>query len=284
MDSGLVQKDHPYKHWEFIDQETGDRLRIVPERGGLITEWRCNGREVLYFDLDRFESTEKSVRGGIPLLFPICGDLPGNLLRLPQGDFPIHQHGFVRDFPWKIKPLDHKKGVVLNFVDNAKTRESFPFKFLIDMELRLDKNSLLIKILVRNLGHEKMPFSFGLHPYFRITNLENIAIRGLSENCTNHLDMSIVSTNSQLAKLSKGIDFLASSKGSVSLLDFTTGAVVEMQTQDPMDLPVIWTDPPRPMVCIEPWTSPRRSLLTGDRTLFLEPGTSKELISNFISN
>ena len=70
----LAQKSHPYKHWEYLDSLTGDRLRLVPERGGLITEWRCNGKEMLYFDLDRFLSTNKSVRGGIPVLFPICGD------------------------------------------------------------------------------------------------------------------------------------------------------------------------------------------------------------------
>ena len=284
MDKAFLKKNSPYDHLEYINFDSGDRLRIVPERGGLITEWKCNGKEILYFDLDRFNSKSKSVRGGIPVLFPICGDLPQDLLSLPQGDFVINQHGFARDLPWEISSLCEQKGVVMTLEDNPITRRSFPFLFLIQLEVRLEQNSLSIKTLVRNRGKETMIFSFGLHPYFMVENLENIAIRGLPETCINHLDMSIDSTSNQLTNLSKGIDFLASYKGSVSFTDLNTGASVEMQNQAPMDCSVFWTDPPRKMICMEPWTSPRSSLLTGDRTLNLEPGTSQELLCKFVCN
>ena len=46
----LTQQTGPYPHWEYTHPESGDRLRIVPERGGIVTEWRCGEREVLYFD------------------------------------------------------------------------------------------------------------------------------------------------------------------------------------------------------------------------------------------
>ena len=68
----LTKKEYPYEHWEYLNNETGDTLRIVPERGGVITEWKCNGRNILYFDLDRYKDPSKSIRGGIPVLFPIC--------------------------------------------------------------------------------------------------------------------------------------------------------------------------------------------------------------------
>ena len=280
----LIQKEQPYKHWEYLNTFSGDRLRIVPERGGLITEWRCNDKEILYFDLERFESSEKSIRGGIPILFPICGELPGNCLSLPKGNFPINQHGFARDFPWQIKPLPNQNGVSLNLQANSKSLLAFPFLFSIKMEVILENNSLFIKILVSNLGREKMPFSIGLHPYFRVTNLDNILIRGLAKECINHSDMSNVSTQSQLAKLSKGVDFLTSSDGIISLVDLATNASIEMHNQHPMNLSVIWTDPPRSMVCMEPWTSPRHSLLTGKRRLSLESGNSQELACKFVSN
>ena len=70
----FTRKNEPYTHWEYINIEDKSRLRIVPERGGLITEWRCKGKEILYFDQERFLDKDKSVRGGIPILFPICGD------------------------------------------------------------------------------------------------------------------------------------------------------------------------------------------------------------------
>ena len=50
----LTQQSAPYEHWEYLHPASGDRLRIVPERGGLVTEWRCGDREVLYFDQERY--------------------------------------------------------------------------------------------------------------------------------------------------------------------------------------------------------------------------------------
>ena len=76
----LTQQSAPYAHWEFVHPTSGDRLRIVPERGGLVTEWCCDGREMLYFDQERYADSSKSIRGGIPVLFPICGNLPGDVL------------------------------------------------------------------------------------------------------------------------------------------------------------------------------------------------------------
>jgi D-hexose-6-phosphate mutarotase len=48
-----------------VSNQLPDRLLVVPERGGLITGWRCNGVEWLYLDEQRFADSSKSVRGGI---------------------------------------------------------------------------------------------------------------------------------------------------------------------------------------------------------------------------
>tara|TARA_Y100001968_G_scaffold324142_1_gene362921 strand:+ start:3627 stop:4511 length:885 start_codon:yes stop_codon:yes gene_type:complete len=285
IENQLIQKASPYKHWQYLDFETGNRLRIVPERGGLITEWRCNGKEILYFDLDRFKSPGKSIRGGIPILFPICGDLPGGILPLSNRNFLINQHGFARDIPWKIQFLENHKVISLNLSASNKTLAVFPFNFFIEIQLKLDFDSLDINIFIHNFGKDRMPCSFGLHPYFRVSSLDNIAIKGLSEICTNHLDMCKSSTEIQMANITEGIDFLTTSKDkhSVELIDLHDLEIIEMQAKNPMDLVVVWTDPPRSMVCLEPWTSPRKSLITGDRTIFIESGERKEIGCKFLS-
>ena len=89
MSANIFQKDSPYRHWEFINRESGDTLRIVPERGGIITSWISSGREMLYLDYSRFKDKSKSIRGGIPILFPICGDLPENKYRLEKSIISI---------------------------------------------------------------------------------------------------------------------------------------------------------------------------------------------------
>jgi hypothetical protein len=37
----LTQQAAPYAHWEYVHPTSGDRLRIIPERGGIVSEWRC---------------------------------------------------------------------------------------------------------------------------------------------------------------------------------------------------------------------------------------------------
>ncbi len=66
MSVSFAKKTRPYSHWEYSNTEYDSLIRIVPERGGLISEWRSEGKDLLYFDLERFLDEDKSVRGGIP--------------------------------------------------------------------------------------------------------------------------------------------------------------------------------------------------------------------------
>lgn len=283
IDYQFGKKTDPFIHWEYLNKETNDRLRIVPERGGLITEWRCNGKEVLYFDQDRFNDKTKSVRGGIPILFPICGDLEGDSLVLPQGNFILNQHGFARDLPWEIDLLKDHSGIRLSLNSNYETKFMFPYSFRIYLNVRLKPNSLEISIQIHNNSLDKMPFSFGLHPYFKISDLEKIKITGLSKECIDQSNMHQLPTLDKLKNLSKGVDFLTGSGDVIKINDLLTGNTIAIKNSFPMDLTVIWTDPPRSMICVEPWTSPRRSLQTGDRKIELEPGGVCNLRTSFLS-
>ena len=282
MTTTLLKKKSPYSHWECCDQKTGDLIRVVPDRGGLITEWICNGKDILYFDLDRFHQKEKSIRGGIPILFPICGDLPGNHLTINDSQTTLNQHGFARNYPWNIYPLDNNQGFGLSLLDNQQSILIYPFSFSISIDVELNINSLQFNIRVTNLSRESMPFSFGLHPYFIVNDLQNVQIERLPASCIDHLSNSNSNTSNLLKQLYQGVDFLVEANSSV-LHDLSTNRKIELRNQKPMDLTVVWTDPPRKMVCLEPWTSPRRSLITGDRQITLEYRETQELTCQIIS-
>ena len=274
------QQSAPYAHWEFVRPGSGDRLRVVPERGGLVTEWLCNGREMLYFDQERYADPAKSIRGGIPVLFPICGNLPNDCLPLASGDFTLKQHGFARDLPWQIALLADQSGVMLSLEDSADTRKAYPFGFRIQMEIRPLNAALEISISISNSSEaetEPMPFSFGLHPYFNVSDLSCSAVEGLPGSCFNHLEMAEAETAVQLRRLAEGVDFLAHATGPVTLVDEQAGTRLQLQHHEPMDLTVVWTEPPRSMVCLEPWTGPRQALISGDRRLQLGVGESTTL-------
>jgi len=277
----LIQRDTPYPHWEFSDPLSGDLLRIVPERGGLISGWRCAGEEVVYLDLERFLDPAQSVRGGFPVLFPITGGLPDNRLILPQGEFQLGQHGFARQQPWRLEALADGRGVQLQLTDNEETLKSYPFSFLLTMAVRLAPGALEITTIVENRSNVTMPFSFGLHPYFNLSSLEGVRLEGLPDQCLNHLTMAEAATADQMERLATGIDLLVQPTGPVRLVDEAAGTTLELQLTHPLDLVVLWTEPPRPMVCMEPWSAPRQALLSGDRRLELSPGESTTLHTRY---
>ena len=129
-----------------------------------------------------------------------------------------------------------------------------------------------------------MPFSFGLHPYFQVSNLQKTKIDGLPEKCIDQTNMKVTNASDQIRILDKGVDFLSYPSRSVKLFDCLSRNVIELIHQEPMDTTVTWTDPPRQMVCLEPWTSPRNSLVTGDRKLEIKPEEYIDLSTTFQHN
>ena len=256
-------------------------LRVVPERGGLISGWRCNGHEVVYLDLQRFLDPDQSVRGGLPVLFPMTGGLPNNELPLPQGIFKLAQHGFARQVPWELAALPDGRGVQLILSETAETLQVYPFRFQLTMDVRLAPGALEISATVENRDQAVMPFSFGLHPYFNLSSLETVRFEGLPAQCLNHLTMEKAATADQMEQLATGIDLLVEPTGSVRLVDDTAGTTLELELTTPLDLVVLWTEPPRAMVCMEPWSAPRQALLSGDRKIELNPGDSTTLATRY---
>jgi galactose mutarotase-like enzyme len=272
----LQQRSEPYPHWSFTTA-TGDELRIVPERGGLVTGWRSGGQEWLYFDAERYADPTKSIRGGIPVLFPICGGLAGS---------PLPQHGFARDLPWQLEELS-ESGVRLRLVDTDATRALFPHAFTLELDYRLTPGCLAISARVSNTAPAAspvLPFSLGLHPYFAVQDLAAVRLEGLPERCFDHIPMAEAATAGQLERLTTGVDVLAHPSGAVRLVDAAApsgGRWIAMETQAPLDLAVVWTEPPRPMVCLEPWTAPRGAMASGDRLLQVLPGETLELACTY---
>ena len=269
----LTRHDSPFPHWQFT-AASGDQLRVVPERGGLVVGWRCAGEERLYFDAERFADPSKSVRGGIPVLFPVCGNLPGNELVLPQGSFSLTQHGFARDRPWQLEALASGDGLRLSLSDSSETRAVYPFAFQLSLEYRLEPSALAIQARVEHRGSAPvaaMPFALGLHPYFQVESLGQARLEGLPADCFDQLSVAAASTADQLQRLEHGVDLRVDGAGLRPQL-CTGRAVLELQMQPPFQHAVVWTDPPRPMVCLEPWSARR-----GDLSQVLQPGEIAEL-------
>ena len=278
----LHQHSAPYPHAQYT-ADHGDVIRVVPERGGLLTGWQVKGRELIYLDLERFLTPGQSVRGGAPVLFPICGNLPGDSLPLADGrTVSLKQHGFARDLPWQLSELADGRGVRLELSDTPATLADFPFPFLLQLDYRLAPSALEVTMTLHNRADQPLPFSFGLHPYFNLSSLAAAGFEGMPDECLNHLAMAPASTAEQLQRLEQGIDLLVRPAADVALVDRAAGIKLSMELRDPWNLAVFWTDPPRPMVCMEPWTGPRQSLISGDCKLELAPGEQRSLHTRYV--
>jgi len=254
----------------FVFQlDQNNYIKFCPERGGVITNWISEGKEILYFDEKRFMDKTKSIRGGIPILFPICGNLNTSGSVFGTDYLQLTQHGFARDLQWQFSFIENEKSLCLFLTESKKTKKYYPFNFELKIEVFLKINFLEFEITIFNKTDNAMPINFGLHPYFNISDFKNLEFIGNPLNCQNQEKNIISNTLDELKNVNLGIDLLMYSSGRSSFRDKIFKREVTLNHPYPFDLGVIWSDPPRRMICLEPWTSPRNSFVDGFRNIVI---------------
>ena len=274
MQINIVNKDQNIYIFE-LDKK--NYLKFCPERGGVITNWVSDGEEILYLDEKRFIDKTQSIRGGIPILFPICGNLDTSSSLFGKSYSQLKQHGFARDLQWSYYSNNKKKFLSLTLKDSEKTKLFYPYNFELTIEVYLKINSLQFKIYIQNKTKNVMPVNFGLHPYFNISDFKNLDFVDYSLNCQDQKTNCLRNTLDELKKINNGIDLLMYSSGKSSFRDNFFKRQVTLIHPSPFDLGVIWSDPPRKMICLEPWTSPRNSLIDGFKKILIPPYAFQKL-------
>ena len=262
-------------------KDNNNFINFCPSRGGIITNWVLNNNQILYFDQKRFLDKSKSIRGGIPILFPICGNLEYKSL---FGDdyVDLMQHGFARDQKWNYGFNQCKNTLYLTLIDNEITRKYYPYSFELKIEILLNIETLIFNIEIFNKSNTSMPINFGLHPYFNISDFNNVRFVEYSKCCLNQKNNNLGKTENLLRNAFKGIDLLMYSSGRTSFVDYGFRRKITLTNPFPFDISVIWSDPPRQMLCMEPWTSPRNSLGNGLRKIEIMPNSSQKLYSSIL--
>ena len=250
-------------------------IKFCPERGGVITNWVSENNEIIYLDEKRFLDRGKSIRGGIPILFPICGNLNISNSLFGKKYLQLPQHGFARDLPWQYSLNKKEKSLCLVLQDSEITRKYYPFDFEVRIEVTLKINCLEFKIHIENKTNSEMPINFGLHPYFNISDFKNLEFFDYPLNCQDQKRNILINTLEDLKNIHNGIDLLMYSSGKSSFRDNIFKRQVTLNHPYPFDLGVIWSNPPRQMICLEPWTSPRNSLVDGLRKILIPPNVSQ---------
>lgn len=109
-----------------------------------------------------------------PVLFPIVGRLPGDVLRHDGREHRLTQHGFARDqrFDWAERAADR---CTLVLTDNDATRAMYPFAFRFTLAFRISDGRLVVDYETRNTGDATLPVNMGAHPAFIWPLAEGVA-------------------------------------------------------------------------------------------------------------
>ena len=285
----LKQKQHPT--YILTNQDSGGRLEIVPERGGMVTEWSIGDRQILYFDAERFADPAKSVRGGIPILFPICGNLPEATYEVDGQTYELAQHGFARNLPWTVRDRAVKEdAAVLELVltSTPDTLKVYPFEFELLFSYQFQGDRLRIEQSYTNQSDRPMPFSTGLHPYFYLADpstqtksqlqLDIPAKRYINQiNQTEHEYAGSLDWNAPELDLA----FRPISAQQTSAADPNRQVKVSIDYDSAYTTLVFWTVAEKNYYCLEPWSAPRNALNTGTDLLQLEPGETRSMHVTF---
>lgn len=271
-----------YKTYILADTVAQSQVRVVPERGGIVTSWQIKGQEIFFLDTERFKDPTLSVRGGIPILFPICGNLTDDTYIVNGQSYKLVQHGFARVLPWEAtqQSTDDGASLTVTLKSNETTREGYPFDFELNYTYTLKGNTLELRQRHTNLSDAPMPFSTGIHPYFAVTDKSRLMVELPSSQYQLKGDSTVHNFSGTFDFDQEEIDF--------SFINLTgpTATVIDSDRQlklvvgfdDHYSTLLFWTVKGKNFYCLEPWTGPRNAMNTGDHLLTVAPEETIETV------
>ncbi|WP_396191695.1 aldose 1-epimerase family protein [Flavobacterium sp.] len=201
-----------------------------------------------------------------PVLFPIVGALKDDCYFYEGKKYNLSRHGFARDFEFDVIESSSNAASFL-LKKNAQIAAKYPFDFELQMDYKLVDNSLILSYIIRNKSEVEMPFSFGAHPAFALTNsFEDYSLEFEKEEnlVTHELENNLFSGETRSINLDKTnlpLTYSLFEKDALVFKTIQSKKVTILENQKPL-LKVnfedfsslgIWTIQNAPFICIEPW-------------------------------
>jgi len=207
--------------------------------------------------------------GRSPILFPIVGKAPDDLLAVNGKTYPMAQHGLARRREFQL--VEQTEDACCHMlVSTAETRAVYPFDFRLSLEHRLDGQSLSVTATVENTGNALLPFGIGFHPAFlwplpgadgkpHAVTLDNGAEPGVVQ-----LEAGLIGKTLPASPFKAGRLALEHSLLDNDALIFPEGAGTGLTfgaeggpslhfAFDNLPNIALWQKPGAPFLCIEPW-------------------------------
>lgn len=282
---GMIVLTHP---------KTGARALIDPTNGFNLYSFRVphdnEDIDVIWSEPGFGGHDAKPTRSGIPILFPFAGRISNSAYswRTDRGTKSIDIttagkngdnaiHGFVVNRPWRVREnFRHRATAVFQgSIDAPETLADWPSDYLIRVTWVVGPSGLTAHIYIQNPGESDLPFTFGLHPYFRIPfgggSRDNIIATVPAESV---LELEDLLPTGQVLPvdaprdLRRGRRFsditvddvytnlVPNDRGQITttLRDDDTGITIVQRFSNEYPFVVVFTPPHREAIAIEPYT------------------------------
>ncbi|MBZ0092248.1 MAG: D-hexose-6-phosphate mutarotase, partial [Sulfuricellaceae bacterium] len=147
----------------------------VALQGGHVMSFQPLGQEpVIWLSPLAKLAPGKSIRGGVPICWPWFG---------PHAtDAAKPGHGHARTVPWEVLEatafVDGSTHLRLGLIESDATRAFWPHATPVQVLISVGRE-LRVELLTRNDGSETVQLGEALHTYLHISDIDNLAIRGL---------------------------------------------------------------------------------------------------------
>ncbi len=143
------------------------------ENDFLVVEFSEKGAELLSIKSKKtgieylWQGNPEFWAGRAPILFPICGRLFSGKYVYNNKEYEMTLHGIARFFNFTVREISNEQ-IEFDLCSNEKTKESYPFDFMLTIRYVLKSGSLKTEFIVKNTGKEEMYFAYGGHPGFNV--------------------------------------------------------------------------------------------------------------------
>lgn len=265
-----------FEVYEVMDKKSNTWFRVAPERGGLVISLGIEGTELLYLDKKTFLDREANVRGGIPILFPICGQLENGAYELDGVTFRMKNHGVARTNPWQVVETNADEGsITLSLTSNEETLREFPFPFELIFKYGFKAGRFYIEQTYRNTSTKQMPMYAGFHPYFQ-ADKKAVAYRTDATKYLDYNDMEEKRYEGELdlSGMVESVVLLNTEMRSIAFAPRENQPTIQMTYGPEFKYVVVWSVEGKPFICVEPWMAKNAAFNSGEDLVYLAPGAS----------
>ena len=100
------------------------------------------------------------------VLFPVVGRCLDGKIEAEGGDYPMPQHGFVKNMEFELSELS-ETSCTLCLCSNEETKTHYPYDFKFSVTYTLSGSSIINSFRVDNTGSKTLYYTIGGHPGFR---------------------------------------------------------------------------------------------------------------------